>query len=105
MQHWYLTLPLAGAVTVRRPPAGTIVAPTALDTHSGAGFGFPESVLRSGTKPPPNLSTLVKVWVSPPRLGDSGTPYATRRANLRVLRDMVLGEFLGDQGEKYWEKP
>src|SRR6476646_1855435 len=34
--------------------------------HSGATVVFPEAVLRLGTTPPPNCSTSVKVWVSPP---------------------------------------
>src|SRR5438128_7515827 len=39
--------------------------------HSGAGTGFPDNWFKTGTNPPPNLATVVKVCTSPPWLSSA----------------------------------
>jgi hypothetical protein len=63
-----------GGCGTKLPFASTISV-----AHSALGVGFPDSVLRSGMKPPPNAATRVKVWVSPARLTrTSGSPLFMR---------------------------
>src|SRR5215471_5497678 len=51
---------------MRLPPAGTRLAAKDSPGHRTAGVVLPDRALRSGTTPPPNCVTHVKVWVSPP---------------------------------------
>ncbi len=69
-------------VSVSRAPAAR-KSPAASRWHSGATCSLPESSFSSGTIPPPNRATRVKVCASPPYLPEAGAgPFDTsyRRA-------------------------